>query len=71
MTEHPNVTARKLPRRLTCQRYGVSSRTISRWESDPDLDFPQPEVINGRKYYDEDALTTWDRKHVRKDDIAA
>jgi hypothetical protein len=68
MTEHPNV--RKLPRRITCQRYGVSSRTISRWERNPDLNFPQPEVINGRKYDDEGRLIEWDRANAGKREVA-
>ena len=64
-TIQPNVTGRKLPRRATCARYGVCSRTIARWERDPDLKFPQPTVINGRKYDDEGALNEWDRAQLR------
>jgi hypothetical protein len=58
-------TGRKLPTRLVCERYGVSSRTVARWELDPDLNFPQPTVINRRKYWDDLALTEWDRSQVR------
>jgi predicted DNA-binding transcriptional regulator AlpA len=50
-----------LPTRAVCRRYGVSDRTISRWERDPDLRFPQPVTINKRKYYDASALTAFDR----------
>jgi predicted DNA-binding transcriptional regulator AlpA len=50
-----------LPTRLVCKRYGVSDRTIARWERDPDLRFPQPLIINERKYYAEAALTAFDR----------
>jgi hypothetical protein len=61
----PNVTGRKIPRRLTALRYGVCTRTIDRWQNDPELGFPQPTVINKRKYDDEDKLTEWDRAQVR------
>jgi len=50
-----------LPTRQVCRRYGVSDRTIARWERDPDLQFPQPTEIRGRKYYDENSLTAFDR----------
>jgi predicted DNA-binding transcriptional regulator AlpA len=45
-TESPQL----LPTRQVCKRYGVSDRTIARWERDPDLRFPQPVLINQRKY---------------------
>jgi DNA-binding transcriptional MerR regulator len=54
-------TTTKLPTRQVCQRYGVSDRTVARWERDPDLNFPQALVVNGRKYYDQDQLTQWER----------
>jgi hypothetical protein len=58
-TIQPQVTGRKLPTRLVCERYGVSSRTVARWGADPN--FPKPILINGRKYYEEDLLTAYDR----------
>jgi hypothetical protein len=61
MTAEFNGTGRKLPTRSVCARYSVVPRTIARWERDPELNFPQPTVINGRKYYDDDALTAFDR----------
>ena len=64
MTDHPNVTGRKLPTRGVCVRYGVTDRTISRWERDPELEFPQPSKINNRKYFSEDELASWDRKRT-------
>jgi hypothetical protein len=51
---------RKLPRKKTCERYGVCSKTIERWEKNPALGFPRALVINGRKYDDEDELDEWD-----------
>lgn len=59
-----NITGRKLPTRQVCERYGVSDRTIARWERDPSLNFPQPTVVNNRKYYDDEQLTNWDRSMV-------
>ena len=70
MAEHLNATGRKLPTRQVCQRYGVTDRTISRWERDPDLNFPQPSVINNRKYYDEELLTDWDRANASRRQVA-
>jgi DNA-binding transcriptional MerR regulator len=70
MAQHPNVTGRKLPTRQVCERYGVTDRTIARWERDPSLDFPPATVINNRKYYDEDRLTDWDRAHAGKREVA-
>jgi hypothetical protein len=65
MSSDIQSTGRKLPTRLVCERYGVSSRTVERWERNPDLNFPQPTIINKRKYWDDDALTGWDRTQVR------
>jgi len=59
------VTGRKLPTRQVCALFGVCDRTIARWERDPDLGFPRPTVINGRKYFNEDALTEWSRAQVQ------
>jgi DNA-binding transcriptional MerR regulator len=62
----PEVTGRKLPTRKVCDRYDVVPRTIARWERNPELNFPQPTVINGRKYYDDDALTAFDRAQAAR-----
>jgi hypothetical protein len=59
-------TGQKLPTRLVSQRYGVSDRTIARWERDVDLQFPQALIINGRKYYSADELTSWDRANASR-----
>ena len=70
MSTHPNITSRKLPTRQVCERYGVTDRTISRWERDPDLNFPQPVVINNRKYFSEELLTDWDRANAGRRQVA-
>jgi predicted DNA-binding transcriptional regulator AlpA len=56
-----DTASKLLPTRQVCRRYTVSDRTISRWERDPHLQFPQPVVINKRKYYNEAELTAFDR----------
>ena len=57
-----NETSRTyLPGPKTARRYGVSDRTIVRWEQDPALCFPQPMHVNGRKFYPLDELEAWER----------
>lgn len=62
----PNTTGRKVPTRGVCTRYGVCDRTVARWERDQELGFPRPTIINNRKYFDENELTTWDRVQASK-----
>ena len=57
----PEAISRKQKRRVTCERYGVSVRTVKRWELNPDLNFPRPTIINGQYYDDPDRLADWDR----------
>jgi MerR HTH family regulatory protein len=57
-------TGQKLPTRLVCARYGVTDRTVARWARDAALNFPQALVVNGRRYYDADELTQWDRANA-------
>lgn len=56
--ETPNA---RVPKRKVAERNGVSVRTISRWEGDPELNFPRPIIINGRRYYDEAELRAWEQ----------
>ena len=53
-----------LPGPKTAHRYGVSDRTIVRWEQDPALGFPQPMHVNGRKFYPLDELEAWERSRA-------
>lgn len=46
-------------------RYKVCRRTIGRWVEQPNLHFPQPLLINGRRYWREDALDAWERSRTR------
>jgi hypothetical protein len=56
---------RRLPTAAVAQRYNVVPRTIDRWAKAPELDFPAAEVINRRRYWDEDALDAWDQARIR------
>jgi predicted DNA-binding transcriptional regulator AlpA len=49
------------PTRRVLQRYGVCARTIDRWVADEALGFPQPIVINKRRYFRERQLVEWER----------
>ncbi len=64
MSELPHGAGTRLPTRLICKRYNVCDRTIARWQASPTLNFPKPVVINGRKYFDDDELTAWDRSRT-------
>ena len=39
-----------------CARFDISAMTLWRWQRNPELNFPLPIVINGRKYWALDEL---------------
>jgi hypothetical protein len=43
----------------TAKRLGVNTRTIFRWTQVPELNFPQPCFINGRRYFSQFAIDLW------------
>ena len=53
---------RRLSTTAVAARYGVSTRTIERWTRDPKLKFPQPDIVNLRKYWWASALRRHDRE---------
>jgi hypothetical protein len=56
---------RRLPTVMVAKRYGVTTRTIERWEDDAELAFPKPEVvINKRKYWSLRTLRHYDRERA-------
>jgi hypothetical protein len=57
------MTKRYLTDRQVCQRYNVHTTTLFRWDRNPQVGFPKPIRINGRKYRDEAALDDFDREH--------
>jgi predicted DNA-binding transcriptional regulator AlpA len=62
---------RLLPEPQVLQRYGVSAMTTWRWDNDPNLGFPKPIYIRGRKYRDERELDAFDESRKRKADARA
>jgi DNA-binding transcriptional MerR regulator len=60
----PTATLKRLlPTRQVCLRYGVSSRTVRRWEIKKVI--PPPDlVVNERKYWRESTLDENDRRIV-------
>ena len=55
-----------IPDPKVARRYGVVARTIARWDDRPELGFPRPTRINGRKYRDEQQLDAWDKANALK-----
>lgn len=53
-----------LPDPQVAARYGVSSRTIFRWDEQQALGFPRPVRINRRKYRRIAQLENWERQRV-------
>jgi transcriptional regulator NrdR family protein len=43
---------------------GVCLRTLSRWDTYEELEFPKPIVVKGRKYRDADQYEKWKRKRA-------
>ena len=59
----PATLKRLLPTRHVCLRYGISSRTVRRWEFKKVI--PPPDlVVNERKYWRESTLDENDRRIV-------
>jgi hypothetical protein len=53
-----------LPDSKVRERYSVSAQTIWRWDHNPELGFPRPIRINGRKYRDQAELDKFDARHA-------
>jgi len=60
------TTGQKLPTQKVADRYGVSRRSVERWEDDPKLEFPRAMVVNRRKYFDLAQLEAWERRRARR-----
>ena len=57
-----NKSPRLIPDSEVCRRYHVVPYTLWRWEHDPDMGFPQPVRINGRKHRIEAELDQFDAR---------
>ena len=53
-----------LPSRQVRARYHVSDMCLWRWLRNPQLDFPQPIRINGRRFWRLSALQVWERRRA-------
>ena len=61
---------RYLTMRKVSARYGgTSKRSLDRWQKDEKLGFPQPVMINGRRFWDEDVLIAWEAKQAASGDV--
>jgi hypothetical protein len=43
----------------TAKRFGVTTRTVDLWSDQPELRFPTPCIINGRKYFSAWQIEDW------------
>jgi predicted DNA-binding transcriptional regulator AlpA len=59
-----------IPRACLPERYGVTRSTIARWLRDRAVAFPNPVVIKGRAYFDEDELVAWEDAHRERLDVS-
>ena len=58
---------RLIPDRQVRRRYGdIAASTLFRWDRNPELGFPRPIDINGRKYRDEDELDAFDASRASR-----
>ena len=54
-----------------CSRYDITETSLSRWLADGKLGFPKPTmVVNGRRYWLEADLFTWEMTRIRRDQKA-
>jgi hypothetical protein len=58
------VMAAHLTTGAVAARYGVTPRSVDRWWRDPDLNFPQPIIVNQRKYWSAADLEVWERQRI-------
>jgi hypothetical protein len=49
--------------RKTCERYGISGDTLTRWMRDPHKGFPTPRYIGRYRYFLLEAIEQWEQQH--------
>jgi predicted DNA-binding transcriptional regulator AlpA len=59
-----NKPKRYLTTRKLCAREGISPRTLDRRLKDPELGYPPPDMIKGRRYWDEAKIEAWEAKQA-------
>src|SRR5262245_10110986 len=57
-------------RRVRARYDDISEMTLYRWEHNPELGFPEPLRINGRKFWRERELLAWERTRACSDTTA-
>ena len=60
-TTIPVSSDQRLPTSMVADRFHVATRTVERWMEDPLLNFPQPLLINKRRYWSLAELENWER----------
>jgi predicted DNA-binding transcriptional regulator AlpA len=55
-----------LPSSTVTAKFGITRRTLDRWMRRDALDFPKPMVVNGRLYFLQDEIATWQRESARR-----
>jgi hypothetical protein len=66
----PEMQKKLLPERKVCERYGVCTMTLRRWDADPRLEFPKPLVIRQRKYRVEAEIDAFDARMAEKESVS-
>ena len=61
-----NKSAVLIPDSDAAARYRVHKRTLQRWDQIPDVGFPPPVQIRGRRYREVAALDAWDVTNSRR-----
>jgi hypothetical protein len=61
---HETKQRRWVSRGKAAKRFGVTPRTIRRWEQRPELHFPKVRMMNGRGYFEDDELEDHARSQV-------
>jgi hypothetical protein len=56
-----------VPSRKVQRRYDIVDRTLDRWVLNPTLGFPQPVIINRRRYWRVGELAAWERSRAKGD----
>jgi hypothetical protein len=62
----PNQFDALIPNTKVARRFGVTTRTIFQWTTEPDLNFPEPCFVNGRRYFSEAKLDAWQASRSRR-----
>ena len=62
----PKICAQWLTGTQVAAYFSVTVMTIWRWERDPDLEFPQPNLIHDRKYWSRDIIDAWMKQRPTK-----